>query len=333
MIAKTTSNTQDTDLSAARQKGRGRTAVTPTQYNKRAWKEIIGRVFASIRRDRIMLVAAGVTFYLLLALVPALSAFLAIYGLTADQSTVFDHLHLLRGLIPSGGLEIIGEQLRRLVTEGRTTLSWTLFFSVAIALWSASAGIKAIFEAMNIAYHESEDRGFFKLSALGLAFTLSIAVGATVAIGAVVVIPALFAVLPFGEALGWVVQILSYVILAGLMLLGITALYRFGPSRSRAKWRWISPGAGFAVGLIIIASILFSWYIANFGNYNASYGSLGALVGSLTWVWISVSLLILGAEINSEIEHQTAQDTTTGPNAPLGTRDAYVADTIGQVKG
>lgn len=321
--------TQETDLGAARQQGRGREAVAPTQFPVRAWKDIAGRILASIGRDRVMLIAAGVTFYLLLALVPSLTAFVAIYGLVADQSTVMEHLNLLSGVVPDGGLEIIEEQLRRLVTEGATALSWTLVISVAIALWSASAGVKALFEAMNVAYNESEDRGFIKISALGLLFTMAIAVGAVLALSAVVIIPAMMAILPFGNALSWMIQIASYIVLAGVLLVGIAALYRFGPARAHAKWRWVTPGAGFAIGLIIVASVLFSWYVANFGNYNATYGSLGALIGFLTWIWISVSLLILGAEINSEMEHQTARDTTAGAESPMGERGAYVADTVG----
>ncbi|WP_425466631.1 YihY/virulence factor BrkB family protein [Pelagibacterium montanilacus] len=294
-----------------------------------AWKEIAGRTFASIGKDRVMLVAAGVTFYLLLALVPSLTAFVAIYGLVADQTTVVEHLDLLSGVVPGGGLEIIEEQLRRLVSEGAASLSWTLAISLAIALWSASAGVKALFEAMNIAYSEDEDRGFITVSAVGLAFTLAIATGAALALGAVVVIPAAMALLPLGIGLSWLVQIASYIILVAVLVVGVAALYRWGPARRNAKWRWITPGAAFAVALIIVASILFSWYVSNFGNYNATYGSLGALIGFLTWVWISVTLLILGAEINSEIEHQTAQDTTIGHDKPMGARGAYVADTLG----
>ena len=275
-----------------------------------------------------MLVAAGVTFYLLLALVPSLTAFVAIYGLAADQATVVEHLNLLAGVVPAGGLDIIEDQLQRLVTEGATALSWTLAVSLGIALWSASAGVKALFEAMNIAYHEEEDRGFVKLSALGLVFTFAIAVGAALALGAVIVVPIALALLPFADGIGWLVQIVSYVILLAVLLTGVAALYRWGPARKEAKWRWVTPGAAMAIILIIGASILFSWYVANFGNYNATYGSLGALIGFLTWIWISVALLILGAILNSQVEHQTAQDTTTGPDKPLGERGAHVADTI-----
>lgn len=324
-----TASTTPADLGAARQKGRGREADAPNALPPRAWREILGRVFADIGRDRVMLIAAGVTFYLLLALVPALTAFVAIYGLFADQSTVLDHIGLLEGIVPAGGLDILREQLQRLVSEGNTALGWTLAISLAIALWSASAGIKAMFEAMNIAYEEDEDRGFIKISALGLAFTLGMAVAAALSLVAVIIMPALVTILPIGPAASWLVRILSYVLLVAVLVVGLAALYRWGPARQQARWRWITPGAAAAVVLMIVASLIFSFYVANFGNYNATYGSLGALIGFLTWMWISITLVIMGAELNSELEHQTAHDTTTGEERPMGERGAYVADTIG----
>lgn len=326
---KTAAPTTDSDLGAARQKGRGREADAPTALPPRAWKEVLSRVLGDIGRDRVMLIAAGVTFYLLLALVPALTAFVAIYGLFADQSTVLDHISLLQGIVPGGGLDILREQLQRLVSEGNSTLGWTLVISLVIALWSASAGIKAMFEAMNIAYEEEEDRGFIKISALGLAFTLGLAIAAALALGAVVILPAIVSFLPLGTGAEWLARILGYVVLLVVLVLGLAALYRWGPARAQARWRWITPGAGIAVVLILIASIAFSFYVSNFGNYNATYGSLGALIGFLTWMWISITLVILGAELNSEIEHQTARDTTTGEEQPMGKRGAYVADTVG----
>ncbi len=323
------SPTTESDLGAARQKGRGREAAAPTQIPFKAWIEIFKRVFAEIGQDRVMLVAAGVTFYLLLALVPALTAFVSIYGLVADRSTVVDHLQMLSGFVPAGGLDIIREQMTRLTAEGDTTLGWTLLVSLGIALWSASAGIKALFQAMNVAYEEEESRGFIKISILGLVFTLTMALGALVILAAVVVMPAVVEILPLGEQMSWIVRLVSYGAVFAVLVLGISSLYRWGPSRSQAKWRWVTPGASFAIVLIVVASALFSWYVSSFSDYNATYGSLGAMIAFLTWVWITVTLLILGAEINSEIEHQTARDSTTGPEKPMGERGAYVADTIG----
>ncbi len=321
--------TTEADIGAARQRGRGREATKPSHLPRRAWKEVLGRVIGSVGRDRVMLIAAGVTFYLLLALVPSLTAFVAIYGLFADQATVLEHVRMLSGIVPADGLAIIEEQLRRLAGEGTTTLSWTVAISLIIALWSASAGIKAMFEAMNIAYHEEEDRGFIKISALGLAFALGFAAAAALALVCVILLPAILTIFPLAGNWSWLVQLLGYLVLLAVLVLALAALYRWGPARERARWRWITPGAAFAVVMILLASAAFSFYVANFGNYNATYGSLGALIGLLTWMWISVSLVILGAELNAEIEHQTAQDTTTGEERPLGERGAYVADTVG----
>lgn len=320
----------DPDISgASRQKGRGRGARSPAAIPLRGWKDIAIRVVQSIGRDRVMLIAAGVSFLSLLAFVPTLSAVVAIYGLFADQSTVLEHVALLEGIVPGGGLDIIREQLQRLTQEGRSALGWTLGISLAIALWSSSAGIKAMFEAMNVAYDEEETRGFIKISLLGLLFALSAAIAAAVALGTLVFIPAMVSILPLGSGLSWLIRILSYLVLFGVILIGLAALYRWGPDRAAARWRWVTPGALIALIAILFFSILFSWYVTNFGNYGATYGSLGAIIAFMSWMWISLILVILGAEINSEVERQTMRDSTTGPEQPMGTRGAYVADTVG----
>jgi membrane protein len=319
----------DDDVAAASETGRGRQAHAPQAIPPRGWKDVLWRVWESLAEDRVMFTAAAVTYYLLLALVPTLTAVVSIYGLFADRATILDHVALLAGIVPAEGLSLIRDQLQRIAGEGNTTLSWTLLVSLAIALWSSSAGVKAMFEAMNVAYNEREKRGFLVLNALALGFTLAIAVAGVLIIGAVIVLPATLAVLPLGPALEWVIRITSYLLLAAVTVLGLAALYRWGPSREQARWRWISPGAIFAVVVTLLVSALFSWYVASFGNYTATYGSLGALIGLLTWMWISATIIIVGAELNSEVEHQTAVDSTTGPERPLGERGAYMADTVG----
>ncbi|MDB5623171.1 MAG: YihY/virulence factor BrkB family protein [Devosia sp.] len=322
---------QDTSSLYAGQRGRGRDADAPTEIPAAGWKDILYRLFRSINNDRILLTSAGVTFYLLLALVPTLTSVVAIYGLFNNRVDVANQVDLLVGLVPPGGLEIIREQLMRLTSESERTLSVTLFISIAIALWSASAGVKAMFEAMNIAYHEQERRSFFKLNGVALLFTLGGAVAAMMVVATVVILPAIIALLPSTGGFEWVVRVASYVVMLLVVSVSIAGLYRWGPSREEAKWRWITPGAAFAVLLLGAASIAFSWYVTNFSDYNASYGSLGALIALLTWLWISVTLVILGAELNSEVEHQTARDSTTGPEMPLGQRGAHMADHVGRV--
>ncbi|GHA36016.1 ribonuclease [Devosia pacifica] len=318
---------------AANENGRGRTASAPQHIPVKGWRDIAMRVLGSFNTDRVPFTAAGVTFFVLLALVPTLTAFVSIYGLFADRATVVDHVSLLSGVIPADGLQLISDQLERVAGEGNTALSWSLLISLAIALWSSSAGVKGMFQAMNIAYGEEERRNFLIFNGLALLFTLAFAVTAVLVVGIVVVIPSILSIFPLGGLSEWLIRIASFALLVAVVLIGLAMLYRFGPSRSQARWRWITPGAALAVLLTLVVSVLFSWYVANFGNYNATYGSLGALIGLLTWTWISTIIVILGAEVDSEIEHQTARDTTTGPEVPLGERGAYVADTVGKRAG
>jgi membrane protein len=315
----------------ARQQGRGREADAPTDIPPSGWKDILWRLYRSINEDHILLTAAGVTFYLLLALVPTLSAFVSIYGLFNDRSSVLDQVQLLSGLVPAGGLEILREQLTRLTSQSTQKLGFALIISLAIALWSASAGVKAMFEAMNVAYHEKERRSFFLFNGLALLFTLGGAIAAVLVLAVVLIVPAVLTMLPGGGGLEWTVRVFSYLAMLAVISLSISALYRWGPSREQAKWRWITPGAIFAVLMLGLTSVTFSWYVSNFSNNDATYGSLSAMIGLMTWLWISTTLVILGAEINSEIEHQTAQDSTIGDEQPLGQRGAHMADTVGGV--
>jgi membrane protein len=307
----------------------GRTATSPAEIPVLGWRDIGWRLLKAVSEDRILLTAAGVTFYFLLGLVPGLTAFVALYGLFLDRATALDHVVLLAGIVPPGGLELIAEQLGRLTSESSEALGVTLLISLCIAFWSSSAGVRALFEAMNVAYQEREKRSFFLISAMAIGFTLCGAIGALMVIGIVVVMPVLLSTFTGGPVLEWVVRIAAYLVMLILLAMAIAALYRWGPSRREARWRWITPGAIVAVVVFGLTSIVFSWYVSNYTDYGASYGSLGALIGLLTWIWISVTVVIAGAELNSEIEHQTAYDSTTGLEKPMGTRGAYVADSVG----
>jgi len=314
----------------AGESGRGRDASAPQEVPAAGWKDILWRTWGEISNDRVTLIAAGVTYYLLLALFPALTAFVSLYGLFTEPATVQEHVNMLSTIVPAGGMEIISEQLQRLTSNGGSTLGLALFISLALALWSASSGVKSLFEAMNVAYDERETRNFFVLNGLALGFTLGGVIAAVVMIGIVVILPAIVGFLPIPGGLDWLLQVVGYLLLVAVLFVGIAALYRFGPSRQQAKWRWVTPGAVVAVVVIGIVSILFSWYTANFGNYDATYGSLGALIGLLTWMWITVTIVIVGGELNSEAEHQTHKDSTVGADDPLGQRNATMADTVGK---
>ncbi|MEC5322290.1 YihY/virulence factor BrkB family protein [Aurantimonas sp. A3-2-R12] len=317
-----------TNHAELRDKGRGRHADRPGEIPVAGWKSILWRVYEEMGDDRVTLVAAGVTYYLLLAIVPGLAAFVSLYGLFADPATVSDHLAQLRAFIPGGGMDVLETQLKRLASKGDTTLGLSLVISFAVSLWSANAGVKSLFEAMNVAYDERESRSFFKLNAISLSFTLSLIVVSLLMIGLAVVLPVLLGYLGLGTGLEWLISGLSLLLMIVVFSLGLAALYRWGPDRANAKWRWITPGAILTLVVTTIVSLLFSWYAANFGSYDATYGSLGALIGFMTWIWLTMIILIVGGELNSEMEHQTARDTTTGAPQPLGQRGAAMADRV-----
>lgn len=312
------------------QKGRGRRADAPTEIPLPGWKDILWRLYQAINEDRILLTSAGTTFYLLLSLVPTLSAFVSLYGLFNDPSSVLRQVELLAGVVPPGVLEVLRDQLTRLASQSNGTLSLTLIVSLSIAIWSASAGVKAMFEAMNIAYHEREDRSFLVLNRVALLFTIGGSVAALLVTAVILGLPAALSIFSIGTGTEWAIRVAAYAVMLVVLSLGIAALYRWGPSREQAKWRWITPGTGLSVFALDVMSVLFSWYVANFSDDNAAYGSLGAVIGLMVWLWISVTIVVVGAELNSEIEHQTAMDSTTGPAKPLGARGATMADTVGE---
>ncbi|MFL5530857.1 MAG: YihY/virulence factor BrkB family protein, partial [Gemmatimonadales bacterium] len=326
------SNSAPSSHEASREPGRGREATSPTEIPARGWKDIFWRVYEEINKDRILAVAAGVTFYGLLALFPALAALVSIYGLFADPATIQDHLNLLSGVLPGGALEVISEQVKRITSKGSGTLGFAFFSGLAISLWSANAGVKAVFDALNVAYGEEEKRGFIALNLRSLVFTLGMILFVLVAVGAIVVIPILLDFIGLGQVTEWIISLARWPVLLGAIVLVLAVLYRYGPSRDTAQWRWISAGSLVAAVVWVIASMLFSWYVANFGNYNETYGSLGAVIGFMTWMWLSTTVVLVGAELNAEIEHQTVHDTTEGPQKPLGARGARMADSVGAAK-
>jgi membrane protein len=312
---------------AEREPGRGRKAVTPSEIPAKGWKDIALRLYGEFNNDRILLVAAGVTFYAILALFPAVAALVSIYGAVADPSTINTHLNDLRGILPDGAIDIVGGQVKRLTEKGSGTLGLTAVISILISLWSANGGVKAIFDALNIAYEEEEKRSFIWLNLQSLAFTAGALLFVVLALTGIVVVPAVLQVLGLDEK-AWYVALLRFPALLLLVIGTLAVLYRYGPSRRKPKWRWVTWGSVVAGVLWLIVSGLFSWYVANFGSYNETYGSLGAAIGFMTWIWLSTTVVLLGAELNAEMEHQTARDTTVGRHKPLGTRQARMADTV-----
>ncbi|GAN50410.1 YihY/virulence factor BrkB family protein [Methylobacterium radiotolerans] len=307
---------------------RGRRASTPTEIPAKGWKDIALRAYHDIGENRLSLIAAGVTFFTLLAIFPAVAALVSCYGLVADASTINDQLASLQGILPQGALEIVGDQVKRLNEQGNTTLGFSLLISIALSVWSANGGVKHVFDALNLVYNEREKRNFLVLNLVSLAFTAGALLFLLLALAAVVVVPVVLEFVGLG-ADAWWLALLRWPVLLVAVLLGLALLYRYGPSRDAPRWRWVTPGGALAALLWIVASLLFSWYVAHFGSYNKTYGSLGAAIGFMTWIWLSTMIVLTGAQVNAEMEHQTAEDTTVGAPQPLGTRRARMADTVG----
>ncbi|WP_424361838.1 YihY/virulence factor BrkB family protein [Methylocystis parvus] len=307
----------------------GRAAQAPSDIPTPGWKDIFSRVYENISEHRILAIAAGVTFYALLAIFPAIAAFVALYGLFADPTTISAHLNALGGFIPAEGLSIISDQIHRVAAQGGAKLGAASIIGLLVSLWSANAGMKAIFDALNVVYQEREKRGFFKLNAVSLAFTIAGMALIAIALGAMVVLPRALEALSLPAAIETWVAWLRWPILLIFVAVAISVVFRFGPSRDKPQWKWVSWGGAFAAVGWLIASLLFSWYAANLGKFNETYGSLGAAIGFMLWMWVSAIVLLTGAELNAEMEHQTAKDTTTGPPRPLGGRGATMADTVG----
>lgn len=310
--------------------GHGRHADAPGQIPPRGWWDILNRVYAQSMEDRLLSVAGGVAFYCLLALFPALSALVSLYGLVADSSTIADNLGTLSFLLPAGAFDIVAAQIRLAQTSATGSLSLQLVVSFGVSLWSANAGIKAIFDGLNVVYEERERRSFLILNLQSLLFTILAVLAGGMAVGGVIVAPILLRYLYLGSAAQWIITYGKWPVLAVFILLALAVLYRFGPSRSRPKWRWVTVGSLVAMLLWIAMSLAFSWYVSGFGSYQRNYGAMGAVIAFMTWIWLSVTVILLGGELNAEMEHQTAKDTTTGAPRPMGTRGAVVADTLGK---
>lgn len=310
--------------------GRGREASSPSEIPPRGWKDILLRVYDGVNEHHVLAIAAGVAFYSLLAIFPAVAALVALYSLFADPATIRSQLDSLSGLLPGGGIDVVGDQISRVSAQGGATLGLASLAGIAVSLWSANAGIKAVFDALNVVYQEQEKRGFFKLNAVSLSFTMVgiLLVLATIAI--MVALPPFLGYLSIASETEWIINVLRWPLLLILVSLATSVIYRYGPSREKAQWRWLSWGSAFASFGWLAMSLLFSWYAQNFGNFNKTYGSLGAVVGLMIWMWLSNVVLLIGAELNAEMERQTLIDTTRGHPKPMGSRNAVMADTVGE---
>ncbi len=264
------------------------------------------------------------TFFSLLALFPALSAFVSLFGLIANVEDARRQLVGLAGILPGGAVTVIGEQMRRLIQSDHAHLGFTAATSLLISIWSSNAGVKALMAGLNAAYEEREKRTFIRLNLLSLTFTLGLTAFAVISVACVVGAPQVLASVGLGQF--QLASLFRWPAVLVVMFVVLALLYRFGPSREPARWRWITPGSILAAFGWLVMSAGFSLYVANFGHYDRTYGPLGAIVGFMTWIWLSVMVVLLGAELNSQLEQQTSVDTTTGAPLPKGQRGAVVAD-------
>lgn len=294
---------------------RQRETRPPSPVSRPAWRRVLLRVWHGISNDRIMLVAAGVTFYAILALFPGIATIVSIYGLFADPSRIVAHLHTLAGFVPGGGVDVLEEQLVRLAHQDKASLGFGFAASLVFSLWSARAGVAALFDALTAVYEERERRGIFKYYAVTLSFTAGSVAMVLVSLAMLVAVPLVLDRLPDPGVTAVLLDVLRWPILLVLIALALAVIYRYGPCHSRPRLRWITRGSAFAAIAWLATSALFSWYVANFGRYNRTYGSLGAVIGFMTWMWVSIIVVLVGAKLDAEIERQTDHDE---PAAPAG---------------
>lgn len=309
--------------------GRGRQAASPTQVPPVGWKDVLLRTWRESSADNVGIVAAGIAFYAFLALVPLLGATVLTYGLFTNIETVGKHAASLTSLMPADVARLIGEQLANVVQTSSGKKGLGILVALGVALFGARSAAGAVITALNIAYEEEERRGFIRVNLLALAMTAGAVLTVVLGMLGVASLGFLGKLLPSAHPLTLLLsRVLGYLGLALAAGAAATLLYRYGPSRRKACWRWVTPGSVlFAVAWVLL-TLGFGFYVANFGNYGATYGSLGAVVVFLTWMYLSAYALLFGAELNSELEHQTARDTTPGPEKPLGARGAWAADNV-----
>lgn len=286
---------------------------SPADVPPQGWWAILRRTFSEVGADRVLAVAGGVTFYALLSLFPAITVLVSLYGLFADPQSISQHMQTLASFLPEGAISIIGEQVRRISQGDPSQLGLAAIVGVLIALWSANSGVKAMMDALNIAYDTEERRGFFKLNLVSLGFTFSAILGVIAMFTAVAIVPLILQWVMLGPIVDVLLWAGRWPLVFIVILLALAVLYRYGPSRPNVRWRWITPGSLLATIGLVALSMLFSWYAANFGRFNETYGSLGAVIGFMTWMWFSTIIILVGAELNAEVEAQVRGGRASHP--------------------
>lgn len=317
------------DHRRATQNGHGRQADAPQQIPARGWWDILWRVKNEMSKDNLSVLAAGVAFYSLLAVFPALAAAVSIYGLVLDPHDVQSQLSMVIGLIPEEAAKIITDQLTTITAQPKQSLGFGVLFALGFALWSSSSAVQTLMTGLNVVYDEVERRGVIRFYATALSLTVGGIVFGLIALSLVAALPAALKFVGLPHSIETALLLARWPLLAIAVMFAVAVLYRFGPSRAKPRWVWVSWGAVITTILWLVASILFSFYVSHFASYNKTYGTLGAVVVLLMWFYLTGYVVLMGGEFNAELEHQTAKDTTEKRGAPLGRREAQMADTVG----
>lgn len=305
---------------------RGFEAEHPTEIPPLGWWDIAKRSQQSLSNENLSLIAAGVAFYALLAIFPAMAAIVSIYAYFASATQVEQHVAALIELLPSSGREIITAQLTQLTAKSSATLSLSAIGTLLLTVWSSSKGCQALITACNISYLQRDKRQFFIALLVRFVFSVGAICVAIVAMSIIGILPIVLDLVGLRQSFDYLIQGVTWLCLALTFNLAMAVLYRYAPHRRAAKWRWVTPGSLLATVLWILSSLGFSFYVSHFASYNETYGSLGGVVIMLMWLYISAYIIILGAVFNANIEQQTTKDTTHGQAREVGERGAFVAD-------
>jgi membrane protein len=306
----------------------GHSASKPSDIPARGWKEVGKRVINQMKKDHLQIVAAGVAFYFFLAVFPMIAAAISVYGLIISPAEVEQQMSSLMTIFPKDAYQMIREMLHNIASQPQDTLGWSLVISILLSLWSANKGTSAVFEGINIAYDEGDDRSFIKKTTITLLFTFGGIIVGFVSLMIVAGFPSFSESLGLSDTLTSVIQWLRWPVLLIIIYFMLSYTYKIAPDRDNPEFKWVSWGAAIATGLWLLGSLLFSLYVDNFGNFGEMYASFAAVIILMLWFFLTAYIILLGAEINSEMEHQTKADTTVGKDKPMGQRGAYHADHV-----
>jgi len=314
----------------ADQSGRGRLADTPLEIPPKGWRDILWRVYQRVVEDNIGLIAAGVAFYGLMGLFPGIAALMAIGGLLLDPSMVASEIQKLVVILPTDAAQIIIDQAMAVAGSHEGGLGVAVAIGLLTALYSSSRGVASLVQGMNVAYEEREKRGFFKVFAMTIVLTLFLISVLILTVATIIALPVVIGYLPLGTLAEDIVLLLRWPIITAVVVFALAVLYRWGPSRTTPRWRWVTPGAVLACLFWVLGTYGFGFYVGNFGSYNETFGALGGVIVLLLWMWLSAFIVLLGAEFDAEMEAQTRKDSTVGMPRPMGHRGAIKADQLGE---